>query len=672
MITESIIKSAQTGNSDAFAIIYNETIKTAYYVAKRILIDEDATEDVLQEAYISVFKHLSEYKTGNLQGWIDTIVANRAKNYLRTKNPILFSEMETEENPVVDFEEEKIEFRPDEKIDYDETQRLILEIVDNLSPEQRLSIMLFYFENKGVKEIAQICECSENTVKSRLNYARKKIKEDVLELEKKGTKLYSVSVIPFIIWMLSEKAKAATIPESVSANILSNITTNAVANTVASSVANSATSSATNIATNAATNTVANTIPAAVAKAGISLGAKIGISIATLAVVAGGIIGAITLTNNNDTNSVPTEPTSIQSSVNNTDKTETPTEPTDISKLTAKEVMVNIYGVDVPLIITKNELIALAKSSNWAFVVGEKTLRVTLNTDLKYLAVVQFNFRDGATADAPKETYEIEFNENIDWNQIKVYGIDADKYIAMHKENPYFYDDINNDIRIDVHYTNFSISASGNTTFTSNPDIDNRDRAYGFESLDFTKYGSDEYVNTIINNIYGCEELMNLEYFYRTEVVSQVLHTLKIFDFGEQVAHNHFVDGSTILSLVSGEDYKYCIDLKHNFTGETYYITDEYEVMSDIANAEFRAYYRDYLDPVEDYYELLNTMENACAKLQYKGKLAEFTINGYNIDLVTTNGVKYTYVFNNTPFYDLVDEIYKGVNDPQTEYNSRK
>ena len=55
MITESIIKSAQTGNSDAFAIIYNETIKTAYYVAKRILIDEDATEDVLQEAYISVF-----------------------------------------------------------------------------------------------------------------------------------------------------------------------------------------------------------------------------------------------------------------------------------------------------------------------------------------------------------------------------------------------------------------------------------------------------------------------------------------------------------------------------------------------------------------------------------------------------------------------------------------
>lgn len=667
MITESIIKSAQAGNSDAFTIIYNETIKTAYYVAKRILIDEDATEDVLQEAYISVFKHLSDYKTGNLQGWVDTIVANRAKNYLRTKNPILFSEMETEENPVVDFEEEKIEFRPDEKVDYDETQRLILEIVDNLSPEQRLCIMLFYFENKGVKEIAQICECSENTVKSRLNYARKKIKEDVLELEKKGTKLYSISIIPFIIWMLSEKAKAATIPESISANILSNIATSTVAGT------------ATNAIANTVANTAANTIPAAATKAGISLGAKIGISIASLAVITGGIIGAIALTNNNDANSTPTNPTSIQSSVNNTDKTDKPTETTteaievtDISKLSAKEVMLNIYGVDAPLIITKEELIELAKKSNWAFVVNEKNIRVTFNTDLNNLAIVQFDLRDGATADAPKEVYEIEFNEHIDWNQIKVYGIDADKYIEKHKEDQYFYDDINKEIRIDVKYTTFSIRASGKTTFTSNPDIDNRDKAYGFELLDFTKYGSDEYVNTIINNIYACEELMNLEYFYRNEVVRQILQTLKTFKCGDNVCYYHCVDGSTILCLESEGEFKYCIDLKQNFTDETYYIKDEYETMGDIAAAEFRAYYRDYLDPVEDYHELVNTMANACTKLKSKGKLVEFSIEGYTINLVTANGIKYTYVFNNTPYYDLVDEIYKGINDPQTEYNNRK
>ncbi|MEE0686845.1 MAG: sigma-70 family RNA polymerase sigma factor [Lachnospiraceae bacterium] len=317
MITEDIIKQAQAGDSEAFAMIYNETIKTAYYVAKRILLDEDATEDVLQEAYIAVFNHLSDYKTGNLQGWIDTIVANRAKNYLRRKNPILFSEMETEENPVVEFEEEKMEFRPDEKVDYNETQRLILEMVDNLSPEQRLSIMLFYFEDKSVKEIAEICECSENTVKSRLNYARKKIKEDVLELEKKGTKLYSVSIIPFIIWLLAEKAKSSMVSQGVVAKIFTGVSTgvNTATNAAAGAVANTAANTAANTVANTAGNMVGNTImntavnatvgtttKVVAGKVGMALGAKIALSIAGAAVAAGAVIGGVAIVNHNQEN----------------------------------------------------------------------------------------------------------------------------------------------------------------------------------------------------------------------------------------------------------------------------------------------------------------------------------------------------------------------------------
>ena len=301
MITEDIIKQAQSGNSEAFAIIYNETVKTAYYVAKRILISEDATEDVLQEAYIAVYQHLSDYISGNFQGWVDTIVANRAKNYLRKKNPILFSEMETEERPVVEFEEEKIEFRPDAKIDYNETQRLILEIVDNLSPEQRLSVILFYFENRSVKEIAEICECSENTVKSRLNYARKKIKEDVLELEKKGTKLYGISIMPFIMWMLTEKAKAAEIPGELAAKVLAS--TGAVAGTAGSMAGGTATGSAASAAgvagtTAGATTSVAPATVAVATKAGMAIGAKIAIGVAVAAITAGAVVAGITIKNN--------------------------------------------------------------------------------------------------------------------------------------------------------------------------------------------------------------------------------------------------------------------------------------------------------------------------------------------------------------------------------------
>ncbi len=306
MITEEIIKKAQAGDSEAFASIYNETVKTAYYVAKRILISEDATEDVLQEAYIAVYQHLSDYKSGNFQGWVDTIVANRAKNYIRKKNPILFSEMESEERPVVEFEEEKIEFRPDAKVDYNETQRLILEIIDNLSPEQRLSVILFYFENRSVKEIAEICECSENTVKSRLNYARKKIKEDVLELEKKGTKLYGISIMPFIMWMLTEKAKAAEIPGELAAKVL--VSTGAAAGTAGSVAGGTAVGTTAGAATASvagttagATSSVVATTAAVATKVGMALGAKIAIGAAVVAVTAGAVVAGIAMKNKDDT-----------------------------------------------------------------------------------------------------------------------------------------------------------------------------------------------------------------------------------------------------------------------------------------------------------------------------------------------------------------------------------
>ncbi len=279
MITTELLQQAKQGNNEAFTQIYNETIKTAYYVAKRILVDESATEDVLQEAYIAVYQHLDDYKEGNFQGWVDTIVANRAKNYLRKQNPILFSQMETEDNPIVELEEENIEFRPEEHMDYTETKRLVMEMVDALSPEQRLSVILFYFEQKSVKEIAEVCECTENTVKSRLNYARQKLKDAVLELEKKGTKLYCGAVIPFLYWMLREEVISSVVPETTQT-------------AVATGVQNSMTQSATRAVTESATQAVTEIAPQAVAgvatKAGLSLGAKIAIGIVSATIVLGG------------------------------------------------------------------------------------------------------------------------------------------------------------------------------------------------------------------------------------------------------------------------------------------------------------------------------------------------------------------------------------------------
>lgn len=216
MVSDNDIRLAQSGSAEAFERLYSETVKKAYFVVKRILVGypEEEVEDVLQDAYIAVYNNLASYSSGNFQGWVDVIAANRAKNFLKKKKPVLFTEMESDDPDAkeLEFEDTSIEFQPEEQVDYSETKRLVMEIIDGLPEEQRLSVVLYYFDEMSVKDIALACECSENTVKSRLNYARKSIKTKVEDLEKKGTKLYCLPIIPFLYWLLRQEFLATKVP----------------------------------------------------------------------------------------------------------------------------------------------------------------------------------------------------------------------------------------------------------------------------------------------------------------------------------------------------------------------------------------------------------------------------------------------------------------------------
>ena len=130
---------------------------------------------------------------------------------------MLFSQMvsEEDEGSELDFEDEGGYFSPDQKVDYAETKRLIQGMIDRLPQEQRMAIVLFYLEEMPVKQIARVMECSEGTVKSRLNYGRKAIKAQVLELEKKGTKLYCVPFIPFLYWLFRQQVLSTVVPGAV-------------------------------------------------------------------------------------------------------------------------------------------------------------------------------------------------------------------------------------------------------------------------------------------------------------------------------------------------------------------------------------------------------------------------------------------------------------------------
>ena len=156
-----LVELAKTGDQQAIAQLYEQTSRRAYYLAKQLVKDEDQAQDIVQDAYVKVFTNLPLLEqVENFQGWLNTIVVNKSKDYLKKKKPMLFSQMvsEEDEGSELDFEDEGGYFSPDQKVDYAETKRLIQGMIDRLPQEQRMAIVLFYLEEMPVKQIARVME----------------------------------------------------------------------------------------------------------------------------------------------------------------------------------------------------------------------------------------------------------------------------------------------------------------------------------------------------------------------------------------------------------------------------------------------------------------------------------------------------------------------------------
>ena len=206
------VEAALKGNESAFSALYESTQRDMYYIALKYMKNEEDAMDVLQDSYIKAWQSLTSLKDpASFRAWFGRIVANTAKNTLAKKRPMLFSQLEGEndegEQFALDIEDEKSEFQPERSYTQKETQELVHELIDSLSDEQRLCILMYHLDDQSIKDIAETFGISENTVKSRLLYGRKAIKAKAEELQKKGYQLYTVAPVVFFLYLLdSEKA----------------------------------------------------------------------------------------------------------------------------------------------------------------------------------------------------------------------------------------------------------------------------------------------------------------------------------------------------------------------------------------------------------------------------------------------------------------------------------
>ena len=160
--TEQLIIEALQGNSEAFILLIQKDMEKMYKAGWSILGNDEDVADAIQETILSAFERLSQIrgKESNIfTAWLMRIMVNKCYDIQRSKKGLIFMEI-VPDAPIVETEYENVEWK---------------EALSNLEEKYRLILLLYYVEGFKTRDIGQILEISEATVRTRLARGRKKL-----------------------------------------------------------------------------------------------------------------------------------------------------------------------------------------------------------------------------------------------------------------------------------------------------------------------------------------------------------------------------------------------------------------------------------------------------------------------------------------------------------------
>ena len=164
-----------SGDPRAFDQIFFRYSGRLLHFINRIIGDRDRAEDLVQEAFIRVHRHLPRFdRSKRFSTWIYTIASNLAKNELRNRrrSPFLPAQMADVAEDWVPIQIEDSRSRPDEMYRKRDLAQAVGRCVTSLSERHREVFVMRELEGRSYEEIAELTETNLGTVKSRLNRAR--------------------------------------------------------------------------------------------------------------------------------------------------------------------------------------------------------------------------------------------------------------------------------------------------------------------------------------------------------------------------------------------------------------------------------------------------------------------------------------------------------------------
>ena len=166
------VQQARRGDAAAWDAVFARYQLPLYAYVHQLVRDEQDSLDIVQETFVSAFRHLATLRDDRkFASWLFSIAHQKSiqKWRGRDKQAAVFDEVAAEP---FEFED-----GPDELLIRDEQKAAVLALLDQLPPPQRSVLLLHYLEDFPLDEIARITDAQLGTVKSRLHYAKRALKK---------------------------------------------------------------------------------------------------------------------------------------------------------------------------------------------------------------------------------------------------------------------------------------------------------------------------------------------------------------------------------------------------------------------------------------------------------------------------------------------------------------
>ena len=175
-----LVVRSKDGDLCAFNFIVQRYQSQVLNLSARILGDRGRAEDVTQETFISAFRAISRFRGGSLRAWLMRIAANASRDSLRgTRRRPEQSLDESLESP--SFQPASGEASPEEHAERSELNAELQRAILSLSNDQKAVLVLIDVQGFSYEETAESVGASIGTIKSRLNRARRKVRDILME-----------------------------------------------------------------------------------------------------------------------------------------------------------------------------------------------------------------------------------------------------------------------------------------------------------------------------------------------------------------------------------------------------------------------------------------------------------------------------------------------------------